>query len=101
MTHKSLDFFADLNGTKIDKKYNIFIFFKENILITPFKNKIIPPPMSLHKLSCPSPVNSLAWSHTGMHLAALLSINEIQFYTEKKGELDALNQFAKSFKLKN
>ncbi|RNA26145.1 elongator complex 1 [Brachionus plicatilis] len=49
-------------------------------LITPFKNKVIPPPMSLHKITCPKPINKLVWSSFNMDFLVYLLNGEIQFY---------------------
>jgi len=52
----------------------------QSILITPFKKKIIPPPMSLHKLACNSAVNNLAWSNCNMDLLALLTNGDLLYF---------------------
>ena len=48
--------------------------------MTPFKNKIIPPPMSLHKLSLQSPVNNIIWSQFNMDLLVYLMNGDLIFY---------------------
>jgi hypothetical protein len=60
------------------------MILKGNVLITPFKNKVIPPPMSLFKLACPKPINCLVWSHTNMNIMAYLSSGELLLFNYKK-----------------
>ena len=60
------------------------MILKGNILITPFKNKVIPPPMSLFKLACLKPINSLVWSHISMNIMAYLSSGELLLFNYKK-----------------
>jgi hypothetical protein len=91
---------AVINNSKLLKisfrKTNkcFYLFFlnilTDNVLITPFKNKIIPPPMSLHKLVLQFPVNNLIWSEFSMDLMIYLMNGDLVCYkfnsqTEKKG----------------
>ena len=59
---------------------SIAVTDSKSILITPFKKKIIPPPMSLHKLVCNSAVNNLAWSNCNMDLLALLANGDLVYF---------------------
>lgn len=59
---------------------SIGVIDNQKILITPFKKKIIPPPMSLHKIVCSSGVNSLVWSSFNMDLMALLANGELAYF---------------------
>ena len=48
--------------------------------MTPLENKIIPPPMSLHKLSLQSPVNNIIWSQFNMDFLVYLMSGDLIFY---------------------
>lgn len=64
---------SDYNGS-------IAVIDNKNVLITPFKKKIIPPPMSHHKLTCDSGVNSIIWSGHNMDFLAYLMSGELAYY---------------------
>ena len=64
------------------------------MLITPFKNKIKPPPMILHKLDLSNPVNDLIWSHFNMNLLVFLMNNELLYYKfNKKNETRSADSY--------
>jgi elongator complex protein 1 len=52
----------------------------QHLLITPFKNKIIPSPMSLYRLNCLLPINHIVWSQFNMNLLVILMNGELIFY---------------------
>jgi elongator complex protein 1 len=63
-----------VNNCNKVKDYNgsIAVIDSSNVLITPFKDKVIPPPMSHFKLNCQKPINNLAWSNNNMDLIVYL-----------------------------
>ena len=48
--------------------------------MTLLENKIIPLPMSLHKLSLQSPVNNIIWSQFNMDFLVYLMNGDLIFY---------------------
>ena len=48
--------------------------------MTLLENKIIPPPMSLHKLSLQSPANNIIWSQFNMDFLVYLMNGDLIFY---------------------
>ena len=61
------------------------------MLITPFKSKCIPPPMSHNKLDCSKQVNKVIWSNESMDVLAYLADGTFVIfkYTPTEGSLNS------------
>ena len=73
----------DLSSCVESNNASIAVIDGSNVLITPFKFKIIPPPMSLYKLNCSKAINKIIWSNTNLDIMAY-SFDGILFYYKYK-----------------
>jgi hypothetical protein len=74
-----------MHKLKPQKFQFIFVLkISDKVLITPFKNKIIPPPMCLYDISFPQQINHLAWSYSNMDFMVILSNAQLVLYKYQK-----------------
>jgi elongator complex protein 1 len=64
----------------LDYNASIAVIDGLNVLITPLKKTIIPPPMSLLKVVCTSPVNKIAWSSYNMDILIYCMTGELFYH---------------------
>ena len=83
----------------LDYNASIAVIDSQNILITPFMKKTIPPPMSLHKIACLSAVNNIVWSNYNMDLLALLANGDLAYFKYQKSFVNEKNIEKESYTL--
>ena len=73
---------STINVSNATQNYNgaVAVTDFNNILITQFKNKIIPPPLSQYKLNCSSSINKIIWSQTNQNVLAYLMDGNILYF---------------------
>lgn len=61
-----------------------------SILLTPFRHSVVPPPMSAHKLTLPSPVNAVSFAPPPLsnNFLCLLSNGQLAIFGHKEQEDD-------------
>ena len=77
------------------ENYNgsIAVIDGKNVLITPFKNKNIPPPMSHLKLNCSKPINKIIWSPKNLDILVYLYDGYLEYYKCKDAEGNSYELF--------
>ena len=58
----------------------IFLMFLVNLLLTPFKLMILPPPMSTHTVKVPSAINMISFGVQKYQHNAIVQLSNKQFY---------------------
>jgi elongator complex protein 1 len=71
---------TNLSSCIEDYNGSIGVIDGSNVLITPFKNKIIPPPLSHYKLNCSKFINKIIWSPSNLDILVYLYDNNLAYY---------------------
>lgn len=60
--------------------------FIDDLLITHFKEAVIPPPMCAYKIHCNLGINDIIWSPNNLDFIVQLMNNELLYYKYQIGE---------------
>lgn len=64
----------------IDYNGSVGVIDGSSVLITPFKDAIIPPPMCGYKINTQASINKIIWSPTNLDLMLFLTNGDLDYY---------------------